>query len=111
MFVLQCCPNNPPLLYKPETSVLRITQVSESSGGVYQCEVFNPAGSAISSTWLKPQVMKPIILIPPENQTVTAGQTGSLLLRCPSAGSPEPTVSWLLNGELNTGLVVLFLQL
>lgn len=44
-------------------------------------------------------VMKPTILIPPENRTVTAGQTGSILLRCPSTGSSEPTVSWLFNGK------------
>lgn len=54
-WMFQCCPNNPPLQIIPETNALRITQVSETSGGVYQCEVSNPASSVISSTWLKPQ--------------------------------------------------------
>ncbi|XP_034047548.1 immunoglobulin superfamily DCC subclass member 3 isoform X2 [Thalassophryne amazonica] len=81
------------------TGVLQITGVREEDGGRFCCVAHNSAGVKHSTEALltvsgsQSSVYKePMILVGPENLTLTVHQTA--ILECVATGYPRPIVSW-----------------
>ncbi|XP_072237359.1 immunoglobulin superfamily DCC subclass member 3 [Leuresthes tenuis] len=81
------------------TGVLQITGVREEDSGKFCCVAHNSAGVKYSAEALltvsgsQSSVYKePVILVGPENLTLTVHQTA--ILECVATGYPRPIVSW-----------------
>ncbi|KAI5626152.1 immunoglobulin superfamily DCC subclass member 3 [Silurus asotus] len=81
------------------TGVLQITGVRPEDGGVFCCVAHNSAGvkhstgARLTVSGSQSSVYKdPMILVGPENLTLTVHQTA--ILECVATGYPRPIVSW-----------------
>ncbi|KAF4090905.1 hypothetical protein AMELA_G00031000 [Ameiurus melas] len=81
------------------TGVLQITGVRPEDGGVFCCVAHNSAGvkhsagARLTVSGSRSSVYKdPMILVGPENLTLTVHQTA--ILECVATGFPRPIVSW-----------------
>ncbi|XP_026864749.2 immunoglobulin superfamily DCC subclass member 3 [Electrophorus electricus] len=81
------------------TGVLQITGVRPDDGGVFCCVAHNSAGvkhsagARLTVSGSQSSVYKdPMILVGPENLTLTVHQTA--ILECVATGHPRPIVSW-----------------
>uniref|UniRef100_A0A3Q2D6H9 Immunoglobulin superfamily, DCC subclass, member 3 n=1 Tax=Cyprinodon variegatus TaxID=28743 RepID=A0A3Q2D6H9_CYPVA len=80
------------------TGVLQITGVREEDSGKFCCVAHNSAGvkhsaEALLTVSSQSSVYKePVILVGPENLTLTVHQTA--ILECVATGYPRPIVSW-----------------
>ncbi|KAF5904399.1 Immunoglobulin superfamily DCC subclass member 3, partial [Clarias magur] len=81
------------------TGVLQITGVRPEDGGVFCCVAHNSAGvkhsagARLTVSGSQSSVYKdPMILVGPENLTLTVHQTA--ILECVATGFPRPIVSW-----------------
>ncbi|XP_061102954.1 immunoglobulin superfamily DCC subclass member 3 [Conger conger] len=81
------------------TGVLQITGLRSEDGGVFCCVAHNSAGvkhsdeASLTVSGSQPSVYKePMILVGPENLTLTVHQTA--ILECVATGYPRPIVSW-----------------
>ncbi|XP_058268612.1 roundabout homolog 2-like isoform X2 [Hemibagrus wyckioides] len=81
---------------------LNIASVQRSDAGYYICQALTVAGSILAKAQLEvSDALKdrppPIIQHGPTNQTVAVGTLA--VLGCRASGEPEPTVTWLKDGE------------
>ncbi|KAK6294635.1 hypothetical protein J4Q44_G00354650 [Coregonus suidteri] len=81
------------------TGVLQITGLRQEDGGVFCCVAHNSAGvkhsagARLTVSGSQSSVYKePMILVGPENLTLTVHQTA--ILECVATGYPRPIVSW-----------------
>ncbi|XP_064168912.1 immunoglobulin superfamily DCC subclass member 3-like isoform X3 [Anguilla rostrata] len=81
------------------TGVLQITGLRSEDGGVFRCVAHNSAGvkrsagASLAVSGSQSSVYKePMILVGPENLTLTVHQTA--ILECVATGYPRPIVSW-----------------
>ncbi len=79
---------------------LYLVAAGADNGAVYSVVVSNAAGSATSDnatlTVTGAQAAAPIITVPPQAQSVIAGQTATFAVA--AAGNPAPTFQWRRNG-------------
>ncbi|XP_035863773.1 neural cell adhesion molecule L1.2 isoform X2 [Sander lucioperca] len=74
---------------------LRISNISESDGGEYQCIAENSQGKA-SHTYTVAVEAAPYWIKEPPSQLYAPGET--VRLDCLADGIPSPTISWTING-------------
>ncbi|KAL4660672.1 immunoglobulin superfamily DCC subclass member 3-like [Arapaima gigas] len=81
------------------TGVLQITSLHAEDAGMFRCVAHNSAGvkhsngARLSISGFRSSVYKePVILVGPENLTLTVHQTA--ILECVATGYPRPIVSW-----------------
>uniref|UniRef100_A0A8D0CYP4 Neural cell adhesion molecule L1 n=1 Tax=Sander lucioperca TaxID=283035 RepID=A0A8D0CYP4_SANLU len=80
---------------------LRISNISESDGGEYQCIAENSQGKA-SHTYTVAVEAAPYWIKEPPSQLYAPGET--VRLDCLADGIPSPTISWTINGIPLSGL-------
>jgi hemicentin len=71
---------------------LKITNVTQSDAGIYECIATNEGGQVNASTTLQVKY-KPVIIVPPDNVRVVEGETGSF--RCVVQSWPSSNIVWL----------------
>lgn len=78
---------------------LRVLKAKVANSGFYKCVARNSAGNASASFHVE-------VLVPPNldetkyKRQIVVIQNRSVSLECPVKGIPEPSVSWLANGQL-----------
>ncbi|XP_035392059.1 hemicentin-1 [Electrophorus electricus] len=75
---------------------LRIVQVQVSDGGIYTCEVSNPAGQLNRTFRLKVHV--PPVMEGPLHESLSDKLGSHVSLVCDTTGIPAPQISWLKDG-------------
>lgn len=79
---------------------LLIKPVKANDVGFYVCSALSVVGSSTVKAHLNVSVSSysfpPIIIIGPQNQSVTEGTT-AVRLPCQTAGNPTPRVQWMFN--------------
>ncbi|MED6256667.1 Neural cell adhesion molecule L1 [Ataeniobius toweri] len=80
--------------------LLRLSDISESDSGEYQCIAKNTQGTAIHTYHLKVEAA-PYWKKIPESLIYAPGET--VRLDCAAEGTPSPTISWTRNGEEISG--------
>ncbi|XP_040270213.1 immunoglobulin superfamily DCC subclass member 4-like isoform X1 [Bufo bufo] len=81
-----------------ETSLL-IQQVQAHHAGVYVCRAKKPESQHFVAISAHLHVLvPPVITQPPE--TITRARAGTARFVCRAEGDPEPTITWLKNGEV-----------
>ncbi|XP_072004768.1 immunoglobulin superfamily DCC subclass member 4-like isoform X2 [Engystomops pustulosus] len=81
-----------------ETSLL-IQQVQAHHAGVYVCRAKKPQSQHFITISAHLHVLvPPVITQPPE--TITRARAGTARFVCRAEGDPEPTITWLKNGEV-----------
>ncbi|KAG9489034.1 hypothetical protein GDO78_005176 [Eleutherodactylus coqui] len=81
-----------------ETGLL-IQQVQAHHAGVYVCRAKNPQSQHFVTISAHLHVLvPPVITQPPE--TITRARAGTARFVCRAEGDPEPTISWLKNGQV-----------
>ncbi|XP_043982790.1 neural cell adhesion molecule L1-like isoform X4 [Gambusia affinis] len=79
---------------------LRLSDISESDSGEYQCIAKNTQGNAKHTYHLKVEAA-PYWKVIPESLIYAPGET--VRLDCAAEGTPSPTISWTRNGEEISG--------
>uniref|UniRef100_A0A8L0DNW0 Neural cell adhesion molecule L1-like n=1 Tax=Oncorhynchus mykiss TaxID=8022 RepID=A0A8L0DNW0_ONCMY len=81
--------------------LLRISNISDSDGGEYQCSVNNSQGK-VTHTYTVSVEAAPYWTKEPVSQLYAPGET--VRLDCQADGIPSPAVAWSINGKPITGL-------
>ena len=97
------------LISSADHSQLEFTSPAPEHEGFYYCEAENPLGKAkstvvhVTSTPAKPPrgTSAPVFVKAPESELPSAGSTARF--ECIATGTPEPTITWMKNGEVMEG--------
>uniref|UniRef100_A0A4W5JJJ4 L1 cell adhesion molecule, paralog a n=1 Tax=Hucho hucho TaxID=62062 RepID=A0A4W5JJJ4_9TELE len=81
--------------------LLRISNISDSDGGEYQCSVNNSQGK-VTHTYTVSVEAAPYWTKEPVSQLYAPGET--VRLDCQADGIPSPAVTWSINGKPITGI-------
>ncbi|CDQ93687.1 unnamed protein product [Oncorhynchus mykiss] len=81
--------------------LLRISNISDSDGGEYQCSVNNSQGK-VTHTYTVSVEAAPYWTKEPVSQLYAPGET--VRLDCQADGIPSPAVAWSINGKPITGI-------
>ncbi|OWK59760.1 Hemicentin-2 [Lonchura striata] len=79
---------------------LLLRDVREGDAGSYSCTAVNSAGRAVRRLSLSIHTLPTFTHLPTD---ITLSRGERLELVCAAAGSPQPRVSWMANGQLVTG--------
>ena len=92
-----------PLENETEDHIYRDILRADEDGGVYTCNVSNPAGSNSSSIMI---YTRPVIEIAPVDTSTSVG--GTVNFACRARGYPTPTYTWMYaNGSLPENIDIL----
>ncbi|XP_071310090.1 hemicentin-2 isoform X1 [Agelaius tricolor] len=80
---------------------LLLRDVQEGDAGSYSCTAVNSAGRAVRRLSLSIHTLPTFTQLPAD---ITLSRGERLELLCAAAGSPQPRVSWMANGQLLTGV-------
>ncbi|XP_039653962.1 neural cell adhesion molecule L1-like protein isoform X13 [Perca fluviatilis] len=80
--------------------LLIVPRVEQEDSGKYMCKAKNGLGEAVHYFTLKIEE-PPEWVIEPESQLSMIGS--EVLIKCSASGTPQPTITWRVNGELLQG--------
>ncbi|XP_031136278.1 neural cell adhesion molecule L1-like protein isoform X14 [Sander lucioperca] len=80
--------------------LLLVPRVEQEDSGKYMCKAKNGLGEAVHYFTLKVEE-PPEWVIEPESQLSMIGS--DVLIKCSASGTPQPTITWRVNGELLQG--------
>ncbi|XP_063781671.1 immunoglobulin superfamily DCC subclass member 4 isoform X2 [Pseudophryne corroboree] len=80
---------------------LLIPQLQAHHTGVYVCRASNPHSQHFVTTSAQIRVLVPPVITQPPD-TITRARAGTARFVCRAEGDPEPTISWLRNGQTLT---------
>ncbi|CAJ1051821.1 neural cell adhesion molecule L1-like protein isoform X3 [Xyrichtys novacula] len=76
--------------------LLVVQQVEQEDGGKYMCKAKNPLGEAVHYFTVTVEGL-PEWVSEPESQLYMIGS--DVLIKCSASGTPQPTITWRVNGE------------
>ncbi|XP_030391159.1 hemicentin-2 isoform X3 [Gopherus evgoodei] len=80
-------------------SLLYIGKVQTADEGSYTCECSNVAGSSRREHWLEVDVLPVINGSGEAPKKISVAKAGEITLECEAGGSPQPTVTWMKDGQ------------
>uniref|UniRef100_A0A8C4YVD5 Hemicentin-2 n=1 Tax=Gopherus evgoodei TaxID=1825980 RepID=A0A8C4YVD5_9SAUR len=83
----------------PEWILLYIGKVQTADEGSYTCECSNVAGSSRREHWLEVDVLPVINGSGEAPKKISVAKAGEITLECEAGGSPQPTVTWMKDGQ------------
>nr|XP_032653549.1 hemicentin-2 isoform X2 [Chelonoidis abingdonii] len=79
--------------------LLYIGKVQTADEGSYACECSNVAGSSRREHWLEVDVLPVIKGSGEAPKKISVAKAGEITLECEAGGSPQPTVTWMKDGQ------------
>lgn len=87
-------------IWSPDSKRFPLILTQEGDAGSYSCTAVNSAGRAVRRLSLSIHTLPTFTHLPTD---ITLSRGERLELLCAAAGSPQPRVSWMANGQLLTG--------